>query len=63
MKIAAKALEAFGIACVMLGLVQGMMSESMWMELYLSILGIVLFLAGRSMEKAQARKTQAIPKD
>ena len=63
MRIAAKALEAFGIACVMIGLVQGVMSESMWMELYLSVLGIVLFLVGRRLEKTQARKGQTVPKD
>lgn len=58
MRIAAKALEAFGIACVMIGLVQGILSESMWMELYLSIIGVLMFLVGRRMEKAHARKRQ-----
>ena len=56
MKITAKALEAFGIACVMIGLVQGIMSESMWMELYLSIFGIALFLVGRRIEKSRVRR-------
>lgn len=59
MRLLAKALEALGIACVMIGLVQGIMSETMWMELYLSIIGIVVFLFGRGMEKRIARK-QAI---
>ncbi len=59
MRLAAKALEAVGIACVMIGLVQGIMSESMWMELYLSIFGVLLFLVGRRLEKARARKEQA----
>jgi hypothetical protein len=56
MTFVAKALEAFGIACVMIGLVQGIQSTSMWMELYLSIIGIVLFLAGWGIEKWGAKK-------
>ena len=56
MKIAAKALEALGIACVMIGLAEGIQSPSMWMELYLSIIGIVVFLAGWGIEKVLARK-------
>ncbi len=60
--IVAKALEALGIACVMIGLVQGIRSPSMWMELYLSIIGIVLFLIGRGMEKYFMRKQQEIRK-
>lgn len=60
MRIAAKALEAFGIACVMIGLVQGILSESMWMELYLSIIGVLMFLVGRRMEKAHARKASGM---
>ena len=56
MRFLAKALEALGIACVMIGLVQGIMSETMWMELYLSIIGIVVFLAGRGMEKLLSRR-------
>lgn len=58
MGIAAKALEALGIACVMVGLVEGLLSETMWTELYLSILGIFLFLVGRRLEKRQIRKGQ-----
>ena len=56
MKIAAKAFEAVGISCVMIGLVQGIMSETLWMELYLSITGIVVFLIGWGIEKFLARK-------
>ena len=56
MRFVAKSLEAFGIACVMIGLAEGVMSESMWMELYLSILGVLLFLLGRRLEKSRARK-------
>lgn len=62
MRFLAKALEALGIACVMIGLVQGIMSETMWMELYLSIVGIVVFLVGRGIEKFLARR-QAISKE
>ena len=51
MILVAKGFEALGIACVMIGLVQGMQSSSMWMELYLSITGIVLFLIGWGIEK------------
>jgi hypothetical protein len=56
LKIVAKILEALGIACVMLGLVQGIQGESMWIELYLSIIGIVIFLIGWGIEKLLARK-------
>ncbi|MBI4535011.1 MAG: hypothetical protein HY708_01945 [Ignavibacteriae bacterium] len=56
MTLIAKGFEAIGIACVMIGLVQGIQSESMWMELYLTIIGIVLFLFGWGIEKKTARK-------
>jgi len=56
MMLAGKGFEALGIACVMIGLVQGIQSPSMWMELYLSIIGIVLFFIGRRIEKNAARK-------
>ena len=59
MRFIAKALEALGIACVMIGLVQGIYSATMWMELYLSIIGIALFLIGRSIEKKADRKQAA----
>lgn len=51
MKFVAKALEAFGLACVMIGLVEGILGSTMWMELYLSIAGIIVFIAGRRIEK------------
>ena len=51
MKFLAKVLEALGIACVMIGLVEGIMGSTMWMELYLSIAGIIVFTAGRKLEK------------
>jgi hypothetical protein len=56
MRIAAKSLEALGIASVMIGLVQGVLSETMWMELYLSLMGIVVFLAGWGIEKFVERR-------
>jgi hypothetical protein len=58
MTLVAKFLEALGIACVMIGLVQGMMSPSMWMELYLAVAGIFIFYAGRGLEKREARKRE-----
>jgi hypothetical protein len=61
MKIVAKALEALGIACVMIGLVQGILSETMWMELYLSIIGIVVFFVGWVIEKLIVRKRHSSP--
>jgi hypothetical protein len=51
MMVVAKGLEALGIACVMIGLVQGIVSDNMWIELYLSIAGIVVFVIGRIIEK------------
>ena len=52
----AKSFEAIGIACVMIGLVQGIQSDNMWMELYLAIIGIVLFLIGWRIEKRTVRR-------
>lgn len=52
----AKGLQACGIACVMIGLVQGILANDMWIELYLSIAGIILFIVGRWLEKRQERK-------
>lgn len=56
MMVLAKGLEAIGIASVMIGLVQGIQSETMWMELYLSIIGIVLFLCGWGVERWSIRR-------
>jgi len=56
MMLVAKGLEALGIASVMIGLVQGVQGESMWMELYLSIIGIILFLFGWGVEKWIVRR-------
>ena len=54
--IVAKGFEAVGIACVMIGLVQGIRNPSMWMELYLSLAGIGLFFIGWGVEKFLANK-------
>jgi len=54
----AKGFEAMGIACVLLGLVQGIHSNTMWTELYFSIAGIALFLLGWGLEKALSRHAQ-----
>jgi hypothetical protein len=59
MRFLVKSLEALGIACVMIGLVEGIMSETMWMELYLSITGVLVFLVGRGIEKTVERKQAA----
>ncbi len=56
MMVLAKGLEAFGIAFVLIGLVIGIQSSTMWAELYLSVIGIVLFLIGRGTEKRLSRK-------
>ena len=56
MRLFVKALEALGIACVMIGLVQGIMSDNMWIELYLSIIGIVVFLIGWGIERMFAKR-------
>jgi len=56
MRLVAKGLEALGIACVMFGLVQGIQTDDMWIELYLSLLGIGVFFIGWGIEKLLARK-------
>jgi len=58
MKILAKTLEALGIASVMIGLIDGI-NGSMWLELYLLIIGLALFFAGWGIEKAVKKKKQA----
>ena len=49
-KVLPKLLEATGIACVMVGLVQGVYGDT-WGELYLLIGGIFIFVIGRHIEK------------
>lgn len=56
----AKLLQALGIACVMIGLVNGIRGD-MWTDLYLFLAGIVVFYAGRMVEKKHARKGLAPP--
>ena len=58
----AKVLEAFGIAAVFMGLVLGVNSPTLWIELYLSILGIAVFLIGWGLEKFISRKHSRIEK-
>ncbi|HTX18498.1 MAG TPA: hypothetical protein VMG34_07545 [Bacteroidota bacterium] len=55
MRIVAKTLEAIGIASLMIGLVDGMMG-SMWLELYLLIIGLIVFFAGWGIEKSLKKK-------
>ena len=58
----AKALEALGIAAVFLGLVLGINSPTLWIELYLSVLGIVVFLIGWGLEKFISHKHARLSK-
>lgn len=58
--IVAKSLEALGIAGMMIGLVEGVFSQTMWSELTLSVIGVVVFIAGRWLEK-RARKNHHSP--
>lgn len=62
MAIGAKVLEALGIAAVFLGLVLGVNSPTLWIELYLSILGIAVFLIGWGLEKFISRKHARLSK-
>lgn len=52
----AKGLEALGIACLGLGLILGINSPTLWIELYLFLLGIFFFLVGWGIEKIIARR-------
>ncbi len=56
MKVLSKTLEALGIASVMIGLVDGI-NGSMWLELYLLIIGLAIFFAGWGIEKSLKKKT------
>ena len=57
MKIVAKTIEAIGIASVMIGLLDGINGNA-WLELYLLIIGLVVFFAGWGIEKSLKKKTQ-----
>ena len=52
----AKALEALGIAAVMIALIQGTYGGDMWGELYFFLGGIAIFFIGRRMEKRLGRE-------
>jgi hypothetical protein len=61
MKIIAKTLEAIGIACLMIGLIDGIMGSA-WFELYLLIIGLIVFFAGWGLEKSlKTKRTQQTP--
>ncbi|MGA2625050.1 MAG: hypothetical protein ABSF91_14420 [Bacteroidota bacterium] len=57
MNILPKALEALGIASLMVGLVQGLYG-SMWSELYFFLGGIAMFFVGRFFEKRHASRNK-----
>ena len=61
MMVLAKGLEALGIAGMMIGLVQGIFSQTMWSELTLSVFGVILFIAGRWLEKHLQKKRNSPP--
>jgi CHASE1-domain containing sensor protein len=58
MFIVAKSLEALGIVIVGLGLILGINSPKLWIELYLGLFGVSIFLIGRVIEKYFVRKRQ-----
>ena len=58
MKILSKTLEAMGMASVMIGLIDGI-NGSMWLELYLLIIGLAIFFAGWGIEKSLKKNKQS----
>jgi hypothetical protein len=58
MKILSKTFEAIGIASVMIGLIDGMQGN-MWLELYLLIIGLIVFFVGWGIEKSLKKRQQA----
>ena len=56
MVFVAKGFEALGIACVFLGLILGINSPTLWIELYLFLLGIFIFFIGWGIENVLTRK-------
>lgn len=58
MLIVAKTLEAIGILCVFAGLILGINSPTLWIELYLTIIGVAIFLVGWMIEKYRAWKLE-----
>ena len=59
--IAAKALEALGIAALIIAFVVGIYGDE-WGELYLFIGGIAAFLIGRRMEKRWTKQNTVVDK-
>jgi hypothetical protein len=59
MFLLAKSLEAAGIVCVFVGLVLGINSPTLWIELYLLIIGSAIFLVGWAIEKTRARRSSS----
>ena len=57
--VAAKLLEAIGLAALMIGLIQGIYGD-MWGELYLFIGGILVFIVGRQIEKKWLRRNAGL---
>ena len=55
MRIAGKILESLGLAAVAVGLVQGINGD-MWGELDFFLGGIIVFVAGRVIEKRAERQ-------
>ena len=55
-RVAAKTLEAIGLAAVMVGLIQGVYGGDMWGELYLFLGGMLIFFVGRQLDKQWERK-------
>ncbi len=56
----AKGLEALGIACLSLGLILGINSPTLWIELYLSLIGVFVFIIGWGIEQYIKRKQRTI---
>jgi hypothetical protein len=46
-----KGLEAVGIATVIIAIIQGIMANDMWGELYFWLGGMAIFYVGRQLEK------------
>lgn len=52
---AAKFLEALGFVIVFVGLIYGLLGD-MWTDLYFFLAGIVVFIAGRKIEKREMKR-------
>lgn len=58
---AAKFLEALAIVMVFFGFMSGLLGD-MWMDLYLFLGGIVVFLIGWGLEKSEQRRRRRTPR-